>query len=194
MIKNSSLKVNLRLTSIMLMVLCILAWIAWFKNLGAIGLLDKTEPMFVGAARQMVITNDWITPYWNDATRFDKPPLSYWLMGISMKILGISEFSARLPSAILAFSLVIVLFYTLKHFCCYQPQNFGYESLLVAGIGGAMMTLNPVWIAWGRTGVSDMFLSSTLSISLLAYFWGYAQKPPFQWRWCRPSGPQVLWR
>ena len=77
MIKNSSLKVNLRLTSIMLMVLCILAWIAWFKNLGAIGLLDKTEPMFVGAARQMVITNDWITPYWNDATRFDKPPLSY---------------------------------------------------------------------------------------------------------------------
>lgn len=39
----------------------------------------------------------------------------------------------------------------------------------------AMMTLNPAWIAWGRAGVSDMLLASSITISLLAFFLGYAQ-------------------
>ncbi|WP_237747597.1 glycosyltransferase, partial [Planktothrix prolifica] len=41
--------------------------------------------------------------------------------------------------------------------------------------GMAMMALNPAWIAWGRAGVSDMLLASSITISLLAFFLGYAQ-------------------
>ena len=181
--KVKSFRTNPLTRLIVLISLFILAWIAFFHHLGSMGLLDKTEPMFVEAARQMVITGDWVTPYWNDATRFDKPPLSYWLMGISMKILDINEFSARLPSAILALSLVLVLFYTLKRFFIVESQESSKSSWLWAGIGAAMMIFNPAWIAWARTGVSDMFLSSCLSIALLSFFWGYAQKSPFQWRW-----------
>lgn len=169
--------------AIALICLCLLAGIAFFHHLGTIGLLDKTEPMFVEAARQMVITGDWITPYWNDATRFDKPPLSYWLMGISMKMLGINEFAARLPSAIFALSLVLILFYTLKRFSLMEEKENSYIPWLWAGVGGGMMIFNPAWIAWGRTGVSDMFLASCISISLLAFFRGYAETPHFQWRW-----------
>lgn len=69
--------------------LLLLCGIAFFLGLGNIGLLDKTEAMFVEAARQMLVTGDWITPYWNNATRFDKPPLSYWCMALSMKM-GVS--------------------------------------------------------------------------------------------------------
>ena len=73
--------------------------IAFLVNLGSIGLMDKTEPMFVEAARQMVITGDWVTPYWNGETRFDKPPLTYWLVGLSFKLFGLNEWGARIPSA-----------------------------------------------------------------------------------------------
>lgn len=80
--------------------LLLIGWLAFFWNLGNIGLIDETEPLFVEAARQMTVTGDWITPYFNGATRFDKPPLIYWLMAIAYESFGVNEWAARLPSAL----------------------------------------------------------------------------------------------
>ena len=55
--------------------LLLLATIAFLWNLGEINLVDETEPLFAEASRQMTVTGDWITPYFNQQTRFDKPPL-----------------------------------------------------------------------------------------------------------------------
>ncbi|WP_026787556.1 ArnT family glycosyltransferase [Planktothrix rubescens] len=169
--------------------LFLLSAIAFLSHLGDIGLIDKTEPMFVEAARQMHLTGDWITPYWNGETRFDKPPLIYWLIVIAFKTVGVNEWGARLPSAITAILSTFLVFYTLRYFgglisletesarTC-SPFN---STRLRGDIGGgawwgmAMMTLNPAWIAWGRAGVSDMLLASSITISLLAFFLGYAQ-------------------
>ncbi|MGI0489874.1 ArnT family glycosyltransferase, partial [Pantanalinema rosaneae CENA516] len=87
-----------------------------FWNLGNIGLIDETEPLFAEAARQMTVTGDWITPYFNGDTRFDKPPLIYWLMAIAYKLFGVNEWSARLPSALAALALTGISGYTLWHF------------------------------------------------------------------------------
>jgi 4-amino-4-deoxy-L-arabinose transferase-like glycosyltransferase len=134
--------------------------------------------MFVEASRQMVITGDWITPYWNDSTRFDKPPLIYWLMAICFKIFGINEMAARLPSAIFAFAVVMLVYYTIYFVVNSQGKNseiFNYNhSILIATIGGLITILNPAWIAWARTGVSDMLLSSNISLALLSFFLGYS--------------------
>lgn len=85
-------------------------------QLGNIGLVDETEPLFVEAARQMTLTGDWVTPYFNEVTRFDKPPLVYWLMAIAFKVLGVNEWAARLPSALSALALMGMGFYTLQRF------------------------------------------------------------------------------
>ena len=55
-----------------------------------IGLVDDTEPLFVEAARQMTVTGDWVTPYFNEQVRFDKPILLYWLMAFSLRVFGVS--------------------------------------------------------------------------------------------------------
>lgn len=34
-------------------IVCVLAGVAWFRNLAAAGLVDDTEPLFAEAARQM---------------------------------------------------------------------------------------------------------------------------------------------
>ncbi|MEM9246788.1 MAG: hypothetical protein AAGA67_13770, partial [Cyanobacteria bacterium P01_F01_bin.153] len=39
--------------------------IFYLWHLGSVGLVDETEPLFVEAARQMTVTGDWITPYFN---------------------------------------------------------------------------------------------------------------------------------
>ncbi|WP_333460317.1 glycosyltransferase family 39 protein [Microcoleus sp. F10-B2] len=94
--------------------LCAIASVAFLWNLGNIGLVDETEPLFAEAARQMTVTGDWITPYFNGETRFDKPPLIYWLMAVAYRTLGVNEWAVRLPSALCAIGLTCLGFYTLS--------------------------------------------------------------------------------
>jgi 4-amino-4-deoxy-L-arabinose transferase-like glycosyltransferase len=91
-----------------------IAGVAFLWNLGNIGLVDETEPLFAEAARQMTVTGDWITPFFNGETRFDKPPLIYWLMAVAYRTLGVNEWAVRLPSALCAIALTCLGFYTLS--------------------------------------------------------------------------------
>lgn len=163
-----------------------IGWIAFLWKLGSVGLVDETEPLFAEAARQMVVTGDWITPYFNQETRFDKPPLIYWLMAIAYQIFGVNEWAVRLPSALSAIVLMGFVFFTLLYFTVPQAANSSEskepestwniprKAWFCAGLGGAIAALNFQTIAWGRIGVSDMLLSACMGTALLAFFWGYA--------------------
>ncbi len=158
----------------------IISWIAFLNNLGGIGLLDKTEPMFVEAARQMVVTGDWVTPYWNGETRFDKPPLSYWLIAIALKTFGTNEWAARIPSALMAIAAISLCFWTLRQCGFASPSLLKHTHSqrhlwISAWIGAAILALNAFFIAWARTGVSDMFLAASMTMGLLSFFLGYAR-------------------
>jgi 4-amino-4-deoxy-L-arabinose transferase-like glycosyltransferase len=177
--------------------------LAFFWNLGSIGLIDETEPLFAEAARQMTVTGDWITPFFNGATRFDKPPLIYWLMVIAYKIFGVNEFAVRLPSALSGLALTSFCFYTLRYFGnptrdwggekshpheespISNTPSLQWHSWLVASLGAAMVALNPMTLFFGRTGYSDMLLSACMGGGLLAFFIGYAQpeRRTVQTRW-----------
>ncbi|MEB3339975.1 glycosyltransferase family 39 protein [Okeania sp.] len=170
-------KNNLSILWIYIFCLFSLAWLAFFYNLSNIGLIDETEPLFAEAARQMVETGDWITPYFNGETRFDKPPLIYWLMAISYHIFGVNEWSVRLPSAISGTVLMSFGFYVLYKYGYYQKNKSLKMRLLIAWIGAVMIALNPETIAWGRVGVSDMLLTGCMCSALLAFFMGYVSQP-----------------
>ncbi|MCH2048591.1 MAG: glycosyltransferase family 39 protein [Trichodesmium sp. ALOHA_ZT_67] len=177
-------KKYLLILTLSILYLCLLASLAFFYNLGNIGLIDETEPIFAETARQMVKTGDWITPYFNGETRFDKPPLIYWLIAISYHLFGINEWSVRLPSAISGTGLMCLGFYTLYRYGYYHlnPQIYTPKNkllivkLLIGYIGAAMIAINPETIVWGRIGVSDMLLTSCMCSALLAFFIGYASQ------------------
>ncbi|UBF26848.1 glycosyltransferase family 39 protein [Kovacikia minuta CCNUW1] len=152
--------------------------LAFFWNLGSTGLVDETEPLFAEAARQMTVTGDWVTPYFNSETRFDKPPLIYWLMAIAYRIVGVNEWGARLPSAIAAMALVGMGFYLLYRFgtTATHATSTSGQRWLAALIGSAAIALNPLFLIWGRTGVSDMLLSACIGLALMAFFCGYVEQ------------------
>ena len=163
--------------------------IAFFWDLGNFSLIDETEPLFAEASRQMYITGDWITPYFNGETRFDKPALIYWCQAIAYTIFGVNEWAVRLPSAIAALGVVGLAFYTLHW---QQAQRDGLQGVdrpsrrwLTAGLGAAVIALNPEMIAWGRVGVSDMLLTGCMCSALLCFFQGYSQpaESNFKARW-----------
>ncbi len=118
-----------------------LGFLAFFWNLGSTGLIDETEPLFAEAARQMTVTGDWITPYFNSVTRFDKPPLIYWLMAIAYSTFGVNEFAARLPSALAGFALTSMSFYTLRYFGEWGVGSWEWGQGRQRGFSGATDSL-----------------------------------------------------
>jgi 4-amino-4-deoxy-L-arabinose transferase-like glycosyltransferase len=171
-----------------------LSWLVLFNHLGSTGLLDETEPLFAEAARQMTVTGDWITPYFNGVTRFDKPPLIYWLMAIAYQTIGSNAFSARLPSALAATLLVGFCFYTVRRTHLAAPPGLSQPSEvsqsvptspLLPYLAAGMLALNTQMLFFGRTGYSDMLLNLCFSSSLWAFWLGYCQpdRPQVQARW-----------
>ncbi|MEY3403380.1 MAG: hypothetical protein RLZZ86_2996, partial [Cyanobacteriota bacterium] len=159
--------------------LLVIGWIAFGWNLGNVGLIDETEPLFAEASRQMLLTGDWITPFFNGETRFDKPALIYWCQAIAYSIMGVNEWSVRMPSVLAAMSVIALSFYTVQWYFTEKDELEQVTNLprryLTAAVAAALMALNPEMIVWGRTGVSDMLLTGCIGSTLLCFFLGYAQ-------------------
>ena len=73
-------------------------------------LIDRDEPRFAEASREMIERGDYIVPYFNDQLRLDKPPLTYWAQMVSYRVFGENDFAARFPSAIAAALTALVIF------------------------------------------------------------------------------------
>lgn len=80
-------------------------------SLGLYPFFDTTESRYGEIARLMFETGNWVTPQFDYGTPFwGKPPLHTWLSAASFSMLGVSEFSGRLPH-FLSGCLVVALVY-----------------------------------------------------------------------------------
>jgi 4-amino-4-deoxy-L-arabinose transferase-like glycosyltransferase len=84
-------------------------YLCYFQNLGALGLVGPDEPRYAWIARDMAESGDWVTPRLYSKPWFEKPPLYYWGAALSFKLFGVSETTARLPSAICALLATLAL-------------------------------------------------------------------------------------
>jgi len=109
-------------------------------------LIDRDEPRFAEASREMRQTGDFIVPRLNGEYRFDKPPLIYWCQVVSFDFFGETDFAARLPSAIFAaLSGVLTWVFASR---IYGPRIGFWSAILFA-------TSLQVFIH-GRAAVADM--------------------------------------
>ena len=76
--------------------------LALLTGLGDRGLIEPDEGRYAEIAREMVESGDWLVPRLNGIEHFQKPPVIYWATAICLKLFGINEWAARLPSALAA--------------------------------------------------------------------------------------------
>ena len=86
-----------RRATLLLLLLCSVTFLA---GLGRPAIGDSDEAFYAEAAREMRERGDWLTPYYNYETRFQKPVLYYWLIGGTYAVAGIGEAQARLWAAL----------------------------------------------------------------------------------------------
>ncbi len=144
---------SLRLLGALMTVLLAL----WIARLGAAPLVDVDEGAFAEATRELTIGHDWGSTTLNGVDRFDKPILIYWFQAISVKLFGLNEFAARLPSALAAFLWCLAI----GHFAW---RRFG-PQVAIAAAGILATSLGPMLI--GRAATADSLLNLLLTIATL---------------------------
>ena len=107
--------------------LILMAALLRLATLGVYPLTDNTEARYAEIGREMVVTGNWVTPQLDEGRPFwAKPPLSVWLTAASFKVFGINEFSARLPTFLLAGGVLWLTFLLAR-------QLYGRTTGLLAG-------------------------------------------------------------
>ncbi len=69
-----------------------------FLSLCPRALWDPDEGRYAEMAREILVLHDWVTPHLDYLHYFEKPMMFMWLEAISFKVLGVSEWAARLVS------------------------------------------------------------------------------------------------
>ncbi|MEP6912502.1 MAG: glycosyltransferase family 39 protein [bacterium] len=89
----------------------------YFYGLGHLPFVGPDEPRYAEVAREMFLRGDLITPTLGGHTWFEKPPLLYWMIMISFRLFGISEWAARLGPALSGLLTVLAVFWTGGRVC-----------------------------------------------------------------------------
>jgi 4-amino-4-deoxy-L-arabinose transferase-like glycosyltransferase len=149
-----------------LLILLGLAIAPYFIGLGSASLWDSNEAFYAETPREMIESADYINPSFNYHPRFNKPPLSYWVVAIFYKAFGVSELTERIPIALGAMVLVAAAFALARII-------FSFEAAAIAGIA---LAIAPRFLMFSRRILIDVYLAMFMALSLL--FFALAEKYP----------------
>ncbi len=147
----------------------------YLARLGAAGLYDPNEGMYAEIPREMILLRDWVTPHFNFIRYFEKPPLLYWLTALAYQGLGLSEFSARLATALAAIGGVGVV-------SAIGRDLWGRRVGLASGL---ILATSFGYYIFSRIILTDMLFTLLLAGSFWALLRGLLAESP------RP-GPMLL--
>ena len=134
----------------------LLLYVCLFSGLSALGLVGPDEPRYAAIARAMAETHDWVTPRLWGTPWFEKPVLYYWTAGIAMRLFGVSEFAARLPSALAALLAVAAVKWT-------ALRSYGVDA---AWYSLLMLPTSVAMIGFARAASPDMLFAGLLTAAM----------------------------
>jgi len=129
-------------------------------GIGSVPLLDPDEPVYAETAREMIEFNDYLSPRIYNEYWYDKPPMYYWLVAGVFKTSGVSDFGARLPSAIMGIATVLMLYLFLQRL---SSESMAFWSTMVLGTCVEFFYL-------GKAAVTDMTLLFFITGALLSFY------------------------
>ncbi|MCL6614656.1 MAG: glycosyltransferase family 39 protein, partial [Firmicutes bacterium] len=102
----------------------------YFFALGQSSLWEEDEAIYAEIAREMSESGDFVGTFFNYAPRFDKPPLTFWLIALSYRLFGINEFAVRFFSALLGLAGLLLLYTMIRHT---HGAPMAFSSALILG-------------------------------------------------------------
>ncbi|MBW7904514.1 MAG: glycosyltransferase family 39 protein [Phycisphaerae bacterium] len=134
---------------------------------------DPPDAWVAQTAREMSESTDWrgyVVPRFSGETRLQKSPGPYWAVLLASRGLGrpVDEFTARLPTAVLAVGLVAVIYWLAR-------QVAGARAALFAGFAAASSLM---LLYWSHRAAADLGVTTFIALSLAALWTGSERHPP----------------
>jgi 4-amino-4-deoxy-L-arabinose transferase-like glycosyltransferase len=135
-------------------------------------LFEPDEGRYAEIPREMLLRGEWIVPYLQGEPYLDKPPMLYWLVGLSYRLFGVEVWAARLVTALAV------------HGCVLLTYSFGRRCLGARGAicGALLLMLAPGFVSIGRLLVMDSLLTLWVTLSLFSGFEAL-RGPRLRWGW-----------
>ena len=140
--------------------LCLVCLVVIFSDLGGTALFEPDEGRNAEKAREILLLGDWETPHENFLTTLDKPMFLYWFVALSFKIFGISEWSARLPSALAALGTMFLVYR-------FARLHLGLWEALWSCL---ILVTSFEFFSFSRIVIFDMTLTFFISLALFAFY------------------------
>lgn len=132
-----------------------------FWGLGSMALTDRDEGEYGAAVNEMHRSGDYIVPTLNGNRYLEKPIFVFWAIAGAKAVAGRSELAARLPSAISAMAVVLIL-------AAIAWLVSGNIPFAVCSAGACAFT--PLFILVARASLTDMMLTLWTTMAILAFF------------------------
>jgi 4-amino-4-deoxy-L-arabinose transferase-like glycosyltransferase len=134
----------------------------YLYGLGRLPLVGPDEPRYAQVAREMFLRHDLVTPTLGGHTWFEKPALLYWMMIAGFRAFGVSEWSARLGTALAGLLTIAAVCWIshrleLKRTSAAQGSSF-FSTLVVASSAGL--------IVFSRAASFDIVITMTITWAL----------------------------
>lgn len=150
--------------------------------------IDRDEPRFAQASRQMMESGDYVVPMVGDRPRLNKPPLVYWLQAGSARLLSGGEpqrdaiWMYRLPSAVACLGTVLLTWGLARSIF----RSLGWDEPSMEGaawLAAILLGVSPLVVVEAHTARADQLLLFTV-IASQCCLWGlFRSKQAREWLW-----------
>ena len=124
-------------------------------------LWDRDEPRFAQASMEMIQSGNYLFPTFRGDVRAQKPILIYWLMALSIGVLGASEIGVRFWAPV---GLAVTAYATWTIGRRLVSPRVGLLAMLV-------VALNPLAMLAGTAATTDAVLMALITCALAAFVW-----------------------
>jgi 4-amino-4-deoxy-L-arabinose transferase-like glycosyltransferase len=150
----------------------LLTLIVTLLGLGSYGLYEPHEGHFAMVGQEILWRNDWVTPHLNGSPYLNKPPLLYWLIALTTKIFGSTEFAARLPIALAGWLGIVIAWK-------WSRELWGINASRLTAL---MLSVTLGWFIFTHQILIDALLG-TLLISSNYFLWRSLYQPQSRFNW-----------
>lgn len=145
--------------ALFLILLCVSSFLFFFR-LGERPLRNPDEGRYTNIAKEMVQRGDWVEPQLYGVDYLKKPILFYWLLALSFKCFGFTEWAARFVPALFGVLGVLATF-------LFAKKLFDAKTAFWAGL---ILTTNVWYLQIGRYVVIDMVFTFFVMAALYAFY------------------------
>jgi 4-amino-4-deoxy-L-arabinose transferase-like glycosyltransferase len=136
---------------------------------------DDVDAAHAMVSQEMLQRNDFVVPYMDGVRYLIRPPMHFWMVAASYKLLGESEFATRLPLSLAMVGMVLLTFEFGRRFF---GQRAGLYAALVVATSLGMFIFTRIMIpeaiyALAFEGIFYLFVRSwTGSLNPRVGYWG----------------------